>query len=185
MAPSHTVALVITALLVLGYAVDAADGQLARARGTSSPSGEWLDHMVDAAKVCLLHSAVLVSFYRFPRAESDFWLLVPLGYTTIASVFFFGFILTDQLRRRIGTAPAGPGVTEDAVTMRSGLLQTVVATPSDYGLLCLAFALYGWPLGFLAAYTALCAANGVLLIAVLGRWHRQLRAADAGTRVGA
>ena len=52
-------------LLVVGYAFDAADGQLARLRGGGIIAGEWLDHMVDAIKVASLHLAVLVGLYRF------------------------------------------------------------------------------------------------------------------------
>src|SRR5437879_1500149 len=63
--PSPTLALVVTALLLLGYALDSADGQLARLRGGGSPLGEWLDHMIDCVKIVLLHSAVLISLYRF------------------------------------------------------------------------------------------------------------------------
>ena len=55
--PSWGLGIAITACLVLGYALDAADGQLARLRGGGSPAGEWLDHMVDAAKASGLHLA--------------------------------------------------------------------------------------------------------------------------------
>ena len=37
--------------LVLGYALDSADGQLARLQGGGSLTGEWLDHMIDSVKV--------------------------------------------------------------------------------------------------------------------------------------
>jgi phosphatidylglycerophosphate synthase len=47
----------ITVVLVLGYALDAADGQLARLRGGGSSLGEWLDHMIDSAKVVGPHLA--------------------------------------------------------------------------------------------------------------------------------
>lgn len=38
--------LLIALLLVLGYAWDSADGQVARLRGGGSPQGEWLDHLL-------------------------------------------------------------------------------------------------------------------------------------------
>src|SRR6476661_4053456 len=50
--------------LVVGYALDSADGQLARLRGGGSAVGEWLDHVVDAAKVTSLHLAIAVAWYR-------------------------------------------------------------------------------------------------------------------------
>ena len=55
------VGLLVTVVLVLGYAFDAADGQLARLRGGGSLLGEWLDHMIDSVKVAALHLAVLVT----------------------------------------------------------------------------------------------------------------------------
>ncbi|PZQ87811.1 MAG: CDP-alcohol phosphatidyltransferase [Leifsonia xyli] len=174
--PSWWLGLVIAAFLVLGYAFDAADGQLARLRGGGSRSGEWLDHMVDVTKTCLLHIAVLVSFFRFGGIPSQTLLLVPLGYLTVSIVLFFGLMLVDQLRRSAAaqlpaeSAPASGG---------SGLLQTLVALPTDYGIVCLAFALFGWREAFVVAYTALFAAHTLVLLAVLVKWWRELRALDA------
>ena len=42
---------IVALLLVLGYAWDSADGQVARLRGGGSLAGEWLDHFVDAIKI--------------------------------------------------------------------------------------------------------------------------------------
>ncbi|OAX67752.1 hypothetical protein A5N15_01010 [Rothia kristinae] len=50
---------VIAALLfALGYAMDSADGQVARVTGASSPGGEWLDHVVDSVRVPAIHLTV-------------------------------------------------------------------------------------------------------------------------------
>ena len=40
----------VVALMVLGDALDSADGQLARLRGGGSTVGEWLDHVIDCAR---------------------------------------------------------------------------------------------------------------------------------------
>lgn len=172
--PSWWQGLVICALLVLGYALDAADGQLARLRGGGSLAGEWLDHVVDATKTCLLPTAVLISFYRFSELPIGF-LLVPLGYQAVASVFFFTFILVEKLRKSAGreihrSAPSSG---------RRDLIQTLVATPTDYGVLCLTFAIFGWVEGFLAVYTAMFALSALVLVAALTRWWRELTALDA------
>ena len=45
--PTVWLGLFITAFLVLGYAFDSADGQLARLRGGGTAAGEWLDHVLD------------------------------------------------------------------------------------------------------------------------------------------
>lgn len=63
--PSWWLGVAVYAGLVVGFAFDSADGQLARLTGRGGPDGEWLDHVVDCAKMILVHSAVLISFDRF------------------------------------------------------------------------------------------------------------------------
>ena len=50
--------LVVGLLLAAGYAIDSADGQVARLTGRGSIAGEWLDHSVDCVKATLVHLAV-------------------------------------------------------------------------------------------------------------------------------
>ncbi len=106
--PSVALGVVVAVLLAVGYAFDSADGQLARLRGGGTPAGEWLDHVVDSAKICALHLAVLVSFYRF-GGRSDGELAVPLLWTFVATVSFFVIILNDQIRRGARYGGAGHG----------------------------------------------------------------------------
>lgn len=168
--PHWWLGFIVSPLLLLGYALDAADGQLARLLGGGSRSGEWLDHQVDAIKVNVMHGVVLISFFRFTDA-SDGMLLVALGYQTVFSTMFFGIILIDQLRRSAGLSKS------DAAT-GSGWLQTLAAIPLDFGLLCLSFALIGFQGVFRPVYSGLFAANAVLLAGTLLRWWRQLQALD-------
>lgn len=174
--PVWWLGLAVAAALVLGYAFDAADGQLARLRGGGSRAGEWLDHMVDVAKTCVLHAVVLISLFRFGGIPGEAFLLVPLGYLTVSIVLFFGIMLVDQLRRAAGV-PKTP--TTDEGARGSGLLQTLVALPADYGILCLAFLLFGWRPAFLIVYALLFAAHSVVLLGALAKWWRELRAIDA------
>jgi len=177
--PSPLLGIAVTVALLLGYALDAADGQLARLLSLSSRSGEWLDHMVDAAKVSILHGVVLISFYRFTDA-SDMQLLVAVGYQALSSVLFFGMILIDQLRR---SAPSAVDATSVPTTpAASKVVQTLLATPADYAVLCLCFALIGWQSVFRFAYTGLFAFNLLFLLVALARWWRQVRALDRSTR---
>ena len=104
--PSVLVALSVTVLLQLGFAFDAADGQLARLTGTGSPAGEWLDHVVDAARILVLHLGVAVCLHLHTGVDTA-WLLVPLGFAVVASVRFFAQLLADQLSP--ATDPAVPG----------------------------------------------------------------------------
>ena len=167
--PSLGLALVVTALLVLGYGLDSADGQLARLRGGGSPLGEWLDHMIDAVKIVLLHSAVLISFYHFDAFDNDLALLVPLAYVCMSSVLFFGLILIDQLRRRHGAA-GEPNRRGDSV------VKSLLIAPTDYGVLCLVFLAFGAPSLFLVLYGALLALNLLFLAAAVAKWYREMAA---------
>lgn len=167
--PSLPLGVMITVLLALGYALDSADGQLARLRGGGSVTGEWLDHVVDAIKVCSIHLAVLVAMFRFFDLPAVA-LMVPLVFTLQASVWFFTLMLTDQLKRATGLRLKGGGDHQGRVS----LFPSLVMAPADYGLFCFIFLLLAWPLAFLAVYTALAIYNTLLLIANLVRWYRQL-----------
>lgn len=168
--PSAWVGVLVFACLVAGYAFDAADGQLARLRGGGTLSGEWLDHMVDSAKICSLHLAVLIFMYRFSDVPS-MALLVPVGFTVVASVTFFGMILNDQLRRRWETKSV-----KTVVRKPTSLVRSLLVVPTDYGLLCVAFILLGWPLAFFAFYTLLFAANVAFLLLAAVKWFNDMKA---------
>lgn len=158
--PSVTVAVATTGLLQLGFAFDAADGQLARLTGTGSSAGEWLDHVVDAARILLLHLGVAVSLSLHTDVETG-WLLVPLGFAVVASVRFFALLLADQLGGS-GKAPAGSG-------------SSVIQLPADSGVVNAAFLLWPWTAAFLLGYALLAAANLLLLLASLHRRYASLR----------
>ena len=70
-APNAWLGPVVTVLLLVAYALDSADGQLARLRGGGSAAGEWLDHVVDAAKLVAFHSAILISVYGSSRSSGS------------------------------------------------------------------------------------------------------------------
>ncbi|TWD83313.1 CDP-alcohol phosphatidyltransferase-like enzyme [Kribbella amoyensis] len=173
--PSVPLAIGVTLLLVLGYALDSADGQLARLRGGGSPLGEWLDHMIDCVKICLLHSAVLISFFRFDAFSNDVVLLVPLAYLCVSAVMFFGLILIDQLRRRHG------GVT--ANVRGDSIVKSLLIAPTDYGILCLVFLAFGWPTAFVLLYGLLLAANLLFLLAAIAKWYREMAALRPAAQV--
>ena len=170
-APSTVpVGLAVAALLVLGYALDSADGQVARLRGGGSPAGEWLDHVVDAIKLGLLHLAVLLAWHRgFEVPEA--MLLVPLGFLVVQSVLFFAMVLTDLLRRaargRKDHFAAGDG--------SSSTLYSLAVVPTDYGLMCLLFATLGWHTVFVAGYTLLAVAMAGFTLLALPKWYLELR----------
>ena len=163
-------------LLALGYAWDSADGQVARLRGGGSLSGEWLDHFVDAVKISALHLAVFAGLSRLPDVPSS-WLAVPLVFTIVANATFFGMILNDLLKSKRGivTSTAAGG---------GSPLRSILLLPTDYGILCAAFVLWGWTLGFLVFYTALFACCAMFLIAAAAKWFRDMKRIDAEQAAG-
>lgn len=171
--PSFLSAVLVAALLMLGYALDSADGQLARLSGTSSTAGEWLDHLVDATKTPAVHIAVLICWFRFFELQTP-WLLIPLFFSIIASVFFFGFISTDLLRRVHGQSKP---VTDSSGSdrWRSHPLYALAVLPTDYGMLCLSFVLLGWRNAHVVVYSALAAFTALYLILAAVRWFRSMR----------
>lgn len=163
------------ALLVLGYALDSADGQLARLTGTGSLAGEWLDHFLDAFKCSALHLAVLVGWFRFGDLDPA-WLLVPVVYAVVSSTFFFGIVGVDLLRR-IGRLQGLDGAARSSrsVSLRTSPLYALLVAPADYGVLCVVIALSGLGMVFVGLYTALAAANLLVLVVCGLRWFRSLR----------
>lgn len=181
--PSIPLGVAVTGGLVLGYALDSADGQLARLRGGGSISGEWLDHMIDCAKLSSLHLAVLINLYRSDQQPGQAWLLVPIGFTVVAAVAFFAMILNDQLRRVKGL-PSGQDATANP-GLAASTVRSLLVIPTDYGVLCLIFVLFGWPIAFLAAYTVLFVGSTGYLLLACGKWFREMRALDATARPAA
>ena len=166
--PSIPMALAVAACLVLGYAFDAADGQLARLRGGGSPAGEWLDHMVDAAKVASLHLAVAIGLFRFADVDAAV-LLIPLGFCFVDVVIFFAMMLNEALRAQHGAATRAQGPAR-----RVGIARSLLALPTDYGLLALVFALYGATAVFVPVYAALGLAEGAFLALASVKWFREM-----------
>jgi phosphatidylglycerophosphate synthase len=165
--PTPAMAVTTTLLLLLGYAFDSADGQLARLRGGGSPAGEWLDHMVDSVKTSALHLAVLIGWYRYYGVDPRM-LLIPIAFTLVAAVFFFVVILMDQLRRaHPSQAPAPSNGSWKAV------LRSLIVAPTDYGLLCMIFVIYSWHNGFIVIYSLMLAGTALFMVAALPKWYRE------------
>lgn len=166
--PSWITGLVVGALLVIGYGMDAADGQLARLRGGGSLFGEWLDHVVDSGKIVSLQLAVAIMAYRyFPGPK--LWLLVPLVLAVVSVVHFFGFLLTELLGRTVD-APKASGEFSPAMA--------IAKLPTDYGLLCVIFVALGSTGVFMVVYTVVTLCTAAYTLLVLPRWARRVCALD-------
>ncbi len=154
----------------VGFGLDSADGQVARLSGTASLAGEWLDHVVDAAKMVLVHTAVLIGWYRFTDLD-PVWLLVPLAFQVVAVVLYAGLTLVALLKRlrpRDGVPPA----------VRPSTLRAIALLPVDFGVLGLSFLLWGAVSVYPYVYAGLLALNALILAAFLVKWFRELRMLD-------
>lgn len=178
--PATSVAAAI--LLLVGYALDSADGQLARLTKSGRPSGEWLDHVIDMGKVCLLHGSIAVSWARWGvpgRGWDEGWAVgIPVLFLTVSVVAFFGWLLSDLLVRisRARGASVAPALST-AAPAAAPALRSILRLPSDYGLLALTFLVYStWV--FPVAYTLLLVANSAILAAALPTWFRQVRSSE-------
>ncbi|MFB8120714.1 CDP-alcohol phosphatidyltransferase family protein [Streptomyces sp. NPDC055962] len=174
--PSWWLGVLVYAGLAVGFAFDSADGQLARLTGRGGPDGEWLDHVVDCAKMVLVHSAVLIAFHRFGALPDEGWLLLPLGFLFVAVLTFCAGLLREQLGKAAArAAPVAAGPAAPASRLRA-----VALLPADYGVFCLVFLLLGAPGAFRAGYAVLAAVHALFLVAFLAKWFRELKALRAG-----
>lgn len=155
-------------LLATGFVLDSADGQLARLTGRSSLAGEWLDHTFDAIRLPLVHLAVAVA----ATGLGHWWLAgIAALFSVAASAHFLSQNLGGLLRDQ------GAGHRRSVHAAQSWLL-----LPTDPGVLCWLFALWGWQVAFTTAYTALFGINLVhISISARRRWH-ELSAIDEERR---
>lgn len=177
--PSVWLSIVVAALLLIGYALDSADGQLARLTRSGRPSGEWLDHAIDMGKICLLHAAVAFSWLRWGAAgiHSDWVVAIPLLFLAVAVVAFFSWLLSELLVRVAEARAQVPPPSAPASEEPAPVLRSLLRLPGDYGLLALLFALFATPV-FLPAYTLLLVANGLILAAALPVYFQRVRASE-------
>ncbi len=163
--PQWWSALLCAVLLAAGYVFDSADGQVARLTGTGSPAGEWLDHVVDAARTPAIHLSIAVAV--LVHRPDLLWLGgVAMAFTVLSAAQFMSQILAEQLVRA-----SGP---EESRGPRH--LQSLTLLPTDTGVLCWCFALWVVPPVFAVAYAALFALNLVHAGASMLRKHRKLQA---------
>lgn len=151
------------ALLAAGYVFDSADGQVARLTGTGSPAGEWLDHVVDAARTPMIHLSVAVTV-MLHRPDLIWLAVIGLCFAVLSTAQFMSQILAEQLvRREGGEAPKG-----------SRIKQSLILLPSDSGVLCWSFVLWFAPPLFALGYTVLFALNAVHTMTSMRRKYLKL-----------
>ena len=161
------VAVTATILLLAGFALDSADGQLARLAGMGSRSGEWLDHVVDSIRLPLAHLAIAVCLYF---AGAPLWAVgASLGFSIVASVWFFAATLATQLLDRTRPAPAA------AEPSTSPKWISFAKLPFDTAALFFLVLLLPLMPVFLVGYTALLVLTLAAALIALRRKYSSLR----------
>lgn len=162
--PGLVVSAVLAALLALGFALDSADGQVARLQGSGSTAGEWLDHVVDCAVKLALHGTVLVAWYR--DGVRGPLLLVPLAFQSVTVLMFVAGTLAGLLLGRKVERRSAPG--------RRDAVSRWVLLPVDHGVLCWSFLLWSWTGLFRGWYAALLVVQALALVALCAHWRAEL-----------
>ncbi len=165
--PAPWVGLLTAVLLALGYLFDSADGQLARLTGTSSKTGEWIDHVADAFRSPAIHVAVAVAVVIY-RGDDRWLAVVALIYSLVTSGQFLSQILAEAF-------VTGAGRTQ----RRGGTMRSFVLLPTDPGVLCWWFVFWGIAPVFALGYTALAVVACLHSTVSLSRRYQDLRALDA------
>lgn len=170
MAPASVfTAITASALLLAGYALDSADGQLARLTGGGSIAGEWLDHVIDAFRLPLFH--VAVAAYLLRQTGSLGLASIAVAFSLLSSTWFFAQTLAEKL---------APDASDTADTVHEAPTWVSFAKlPYDVGLLYLVVLTSAWPMVFLGAYGTLFAITTAVAALSMARKYRGLMRASA------
>lgn len=178
--------LLVAVLLAAGYVLDSADGQVARVTGTGSMAGEWLDHVIDAARTPAVHLCVAAGFVQFYGGSAWQWWL-PLVYCALSACHFMSQVLAEQLLRNAAgdalpkmshpAALTNPVQTGPVTQQPAGVARSIVMVHTDSGTLCWLFLAWGFPPLFLVLYLLMLAANTVTAAVSMSRKFRRLQAA--------
>lgn len=161
----------VALLLALGFAFDSADGQLARLTGVSSPAGEWLDHVVDAIRAPSVHVSIAAAILLH---RPDIAWLAPAagGFAIVSAGQFTSQILAEQLVRKRGSDNSE----------HRGLGRSFILLPTDTGVLCWGFVLWGSADAFAFFYIVLLATNLLHAGVSMQRKYRALSAEPQAAR---
>lgn len=164
LSPAHGVAtgVVVAVLLALGFVLDSVDGQLARVTGASGPAGEWLDHLLDSVRSPAVHLCILVVALRADESPG-FLAFVAFGFTLTQVGQFASQMLGGMLLDRTGGPRTAPR-----------RHQSWILLPTDTGVMCWIFVLWGLPTVFSSTYAVVFAACLVHALVSIRRRFREL-----------
>lgn len=162
---SPVIWLSVLVLWQLAFSLDCADGQLARARRSSSPFGAWLDQLVDVLTHALVYAALIIYLVRALALDG---LSAAFLASIVISLSMLQLFTTWGRHEIMGTEPAIRQPAPWLVLLMQG--RHIL----DYGFyLFVAALLLPWPsllLTFLVAYAVI---SGLAVLTQLGlNWHR-------------
>lgn len=152
--------LVCVLVLLAAYVLDSADGRLARATGTASAYGEWVDHSLDMIKIVLMHGLCAILLVRADALPA--WGIAAIALMGMVSTVgqFFSTLLREKLIKLAGGTNSPP----DPPAAWRKICRNAVLLPFDYGIFCLAFVLLPWPATFSAFYLLWAVTSFVRLV---------------------
>ena len=172
LSPACWSGLIVGVALAVGFMFDSADGQVSRVTGASSKTGEWVDHVADAFRSPAIHFCTAIAVMAY--LPESWWLaLVALAYGWVTSGQFMSQILAEQFVRAAGRKQT-----------RGGNMRSFILLPTDPGVLCWSFVLWGLGAPFMVLYTLLAAVAIAHCAISLRRRFSDLRALDAAAAPG-
>ena len=135
-------------LILFAYALDSADGQLARLTKSGSPVGEWLDHSTDALKQTLFHGTVQFIFFVHYQKE-NFILVIPIFFISVQLTVFTSNLLKEKLFKLNSLTS---NLTDHRSTDNVSFIKDILFFFTDYGILCMLFFFIPFPNIFVFLY---------------------------------
>lgn len=124
--------LVLVMFLFFGYALDSADGQLARLQKKQSKQGEWLDHTLDAFKIPLSHAVAIFYIYTHAGLTTKTLLIFYLLIISLASANFLSGILKSKLIDKKANV-------NNSNSEKASIVRSFITLPLDYGTFIILF----------------------------------------------
>jgi phosphatidylglycerophosphate synthase len=156
--------IISTLMLLLGYSLDSADGQLARLNNLKSSAGEYLDHVFDSIKIPFFHISVVMVILRSIQ-DINFTILF---FLLLISVIASGKFFSSEIKEKILTLKG-----KHSLHYTTSLKKSFLLLPFDYGVLCFIFILTPFNL-LLPVYLIWGLLFLVFFILSFARGYRQL-----------
>lgn len=168
-------AIVAAIALMIGYALDSADGQLARISGKTSLSGEFLDRCIDMGKFVLLHASIVAVLLRSDEVSGPLVGLAGTVFLASLVVQSFASILRTELSKRKPSDVLRSNASEYGLKDR---FKSVFYLGKEYGTVCVFVAFLPLSVPFFTGYVILALITlGTALLFVV-KWHGELLALD-------